>query len=94
MPTVAPTFSCSGSTGSELRCGDDLLRKADEAVAAAVEGNQHGEFVAAEPGDAMPPAGGAREAVGDRAEHGVAGGVAVDVVDRLEPVEIDEEHGN
>jgi hypothetical protein len=49
------------------------------------------ELVPTEPGHELVVPYLAREAAGDLAQQGVAGGVAERVVDRLEPVEIDEE---
>ena len=55
-------------------------------------GHQDGELVAAEPGDQVPVAGAAAQQVGDLAEQLVAGLVPGDVVDRLEAVEVDQQH--
>jgi hypothetical protein len=53
---------------------------------------QHGELVAAEPRHGVRRADARRQARGDGAQELVAGGVADAVVDRLEPVEVDEAH--
>ena len=53
---------------------------------------QHGELVAAEPRSGVGRADRLDEAAADLAQHVVAGGVAEAVVDRLEVVEIEEDH--
>ena len=54
--------------------------------------DDHGELVAAEAGDGVDGAQHAAQPVGDGDEQPVAGGVAEAVVDRLEVVQIDEQH--
>ena len=70
-----------------IRAGDHL-----GAQAAPVVLEQHGEFVAAEARRGVRRARALRQAGGDGAQQVVAGGVADAVVDRLEAVEVDEEH--
>jgi hypothetical protein len=55
---------------------------------------QHGELVAAEPGDGVPGAGGAGDPLRDAHGQPVAGGVAEAVVDRLEVVQVEEDDGH
>ena len=55
--------------------------------------SQHGELVAAEPGDQVAGAGGAAQHVGRGAQQRVTGRVAEPVVDRLQPVDVDHQHG-
>ena len=55
---------------------------------------EHGELVAAEPGDEVLLAHGARRRCGDLDQQPVAGLVAEAVVDDLEVVEVEEEHGD
>ena len=52
---------------------------------------EHDELVAAVAGDEVGVAGGLHEPLGDPLEHDVADPVAEGVVDRLEPVEVDEQ---
>ena len=54
---------------------------------------QHGELVAADPGDEIAVVHGAAQALGDLDQQAVAGLVAEAVVDELEVVEVQEEHG-
>jgi hypothetical protein len=51
------------------------------------------ELVAAQARDGVPGAHGGLHPPGDLHQHGVPGGVAVSVVDLLESVEVDEQHG-
>ena len=59
-----------------------------------VDPAQRDEFVAAETGDDVVHPQSGREAMAERDEHLVADVVAHVVVDFLEPVEVDEEHGD
>jgi hypothetical protein len=61
--------------------------------AAATRPDEDGELVPAEPGDQVAGAAHAPQPVRDDAQQLVAGGVAVAVVDRLEPVEVEHEDG-
>jgi hypothetical protein len=54
--------------------------------------DEHGELVAAEPRHRVAPARGALQAAGDLRQQAVAGAVAQRVVDRLEVVEVEQEH--
>ena len=54
----------------------------------------HHELVAAEPGDHVAPTNGGGEPLGDDAQQLVAGSVTERVVDHLESVEIEEQHGD
>ncbi len=56
-------------------------------------GREHDELVATETGDRVARAHDRAQAAGDRPQHCVAGVVAAHVVDGLEPVEVDREHG-
>ena len=56
--------------------------------------DQHGELVAAEAGHGVAGAGGGAEAFGDSHEQAVAGRMPEAVVDRLEVVEVQEQHGD
>ncbi len=56
-------------------------------------GHQHGEFVAAEPRSGVALAQTASDPLRGRAQQSVTGGVPEGVVDELEAVEVDEEHG-
>ena len=57
-------------------------------------GQQDGELVAAHPGHRVLAADGLDQALADLLDEQVTGGVAVGVVDRLEVVEVDEEHAD
>ena len=54
---------------------------------------QHDEFVAAEPGGQVARAGGGKQPPGDLDQQRVPRRVPHRVVDRLEPVEVEEQHG-
>ena len=56
-------------------------------------GHEHGELVAAEPGDRVVLAQSLSEAPSDLSQHLVAGRVAERVVDLLEPIQVHYEHG-
>ncbi len=56
--------------------------------------DQDGELVAAEAGDRVGRADGVAQAMRDLLQHRVAGGMAEAVVDRLEVVEVDEDHAH
>ena len=67
------------------------------AISAALGGvvrQQPGELLAADPPHGVHGAGGAGDPRGGLGQHPVAGRVAVDVVDRLEVVEIDDDRGS
>ena len=55
---------------------------------------QHGELVAAQPCRDVTGTETLSDSVGDRAKQLIAGGVAEAVVDRLEIVDVDEEHAD
>ena len=57
-------------------------------------GQEDGELVAAHPGHRVLAADGLDQALADLLDEDVAGGVPVGVVDRLEVVEVDEEHAD
>ena len=70
-----------------------LLDQIGEGFPIAAKWHQSDEFVAAE--TSGHAAGGKKfvQAIGDRAENGVAGRVPMQIVDRLESIEIDLDHG-
>ena len=75
---------------------DDALRHGPGGVHRILRRNaieDDAEFVAAEPGDRIVGPGEVAKAGRDLTQNFVAGGVAVNVVDRLEAVEIDDENG-
>ena len=69
--------------------GDDPLAQFLDLLAALAVGDDDGEFIAAHAPDMAVGADLVDQPLGDRAEDRVALGVAVGVVDRLEPVEIE-----
>jgi hypothetical protein len=69
-----------------------LLGHADGALGRGVR-QQHGELVAAQPGDGVDPPQHARHPAGDLGEQPVAVVVAEGVVDVLEPVEVQQQQG-
>ena len=71
---------------------EQSLGDVDRAVDAAAVLEQDRELVAAEAGGGVAGAGGAADAIGDGLQQLVADGVAERVVDRLEVVEVDEQH--
>ena len=77
-----------GERGAQAAGGDRRQRLVVDADA------EHGELVAAEPRDQILLAHGAAQALGDLDQQPVAGLVAEAVVDDLEVVEVEEEHGD
>ena len=69
---------------------DDPVGKALDLAAALRVGDDDGEFVAAHAPDMAVGADFVAQPLGDRLEHRIALGVAEGVVDRLEPVEVEE----
>ena len=63
-------------------------------VAGVAGGDDHAELLAAETADDVGAAHGAAQQVGEVAQHLVAGAVAVDVVDALEVVDVEHQHGD
>jgi hypothetical protein len=57
-------------------------------------GQQHHELIPAESGHAVHRAYGMLEPGGDLAQDHITGGVAADVVDLLEPIEVDEDQAD
>ena len=78
-----------GPDGAEV--GHDPLGQGDGLVDPA--GDEDGELVAAEPGDQVAVAHGGAQPGRDLHEQVVPGLVAGDVVDRLEPVEVQQQEG-
>ncbi len=72
---------------------EDPLGRVGGVLRAAHVLEQDGELVAAEARRGVARADAVVEALGDLQQHGVAGGVAEAVVDRLEVVEVHEDHG-
>ncbi len=70
---------------------DELARNGC-GIGAVQARQQHGELVAAEPGDRVAVAQGLAQIAGNAHEQGVAGIVAEHVVDRLEVIEVDHHH--
>ena len=69
-------------------------RREAHGIACVAGGHDDAELLAAQPADDVGAADGLAEDVGERDEHLVAGAVAVDVVDALEVVDVEHEHGN
>ena len=69
---------------------DDAVGKAFDLEPRLRVGDDDGEFVAAHAPDMAVAADFVAQPLGDRLEHGVALGMAEGVVDRLEPVEVEE----
>ncbi len=92
-PTVAPTLRSFWLhvTGSVMRPMTAWARRSQR-LALVAERDQHGELVAAQPGRQAARRHELLEALGHGAQDRVPGRVAVEVVDRLEPVEVDEQH--
>ena len=70
--------------------GDYMLRQHDERVLIPVIGHEHGEFIAAQAGHHASKRDDLAQSVRDDAEHSVASDMAMNVIDRLEPIEIDQ----
>ena len=94
MPTLAATRSPSSTrVGPAAQLGDEPGADVDRVQVAVDVGREHDELVAADAGDGVHRSQDGDQLVGDPSQHGVARGVALRVVDLLEPVEVDEEHG-
>ena len=75
------------------QAADDMLGNVGHAFAAALaEGEDDGELVGADPGAERVRGNGVDDRIGDRPQDGISGNVAIDVVDVLEPIEVDDEH--
>ena len=84
-------------TGDLVRPAHGLQRPLGELVDGELVGQsrqQDGEFVAPHPGHRVLPADRVDQALADLSDQVVAGGVAQTVVDRLEVVQVDEEHAD
>ena len=94
MPRLQPTNSSLPSSRSGARERfEDPLGGVGGVLCAADVLEQDGELVAAEAGGGVARADAGVQALGDLQQHRVAGGVAEAVVDRLEVVEVHEDHG-
>ena len=96
MPTLAPRKTSWPSVSDRLpqHLGDALGEACTPGpVGVLVLADDH-ELVAAEAGHRVVAADDAPEPFGHRDEERVADGVAPAVVDELEPVEVDEQHGH
>jgi hypothetical protein len=98
-PSIGPKAQPTGYADADLgavdgiRFGDgedDAIGELLDLAAALPVGNDDRELVAAEAPDMPIGADLVAQALGDRLENGVALGVAERVVDRLEPVEVEE----
>ena len=96
MPMLAPMHTGSATPGSGCGCcRPSMMRLA--AVAASVSlvpRQQHQELVAADAADHVGLAHECAQALAQRLQQQVAGGVTMGVVDHLEMVEIDEQQGH
>ena len=86
MKTSRPAIRNGSLTAATIRSRDRGGRLDGRVV------QQHRELVAAEPGRGVAGPDAAADPVGHRGQQLVAGLVAEAVVDRLEPVQVDEEH--
>ena len=83
---------CSRSRRISGRASDSAIRSAIRLVVDVL--GEHRELVAAEAGDGVARPQGLLDARGDSGEQLVAGRVPEAVVDELELVEVEEEHGD
>ena len=82
--TVSWPIANGSASASRIRCGEQAGM-----IGLLAAGLDDGELVAAEPGDQLVAAHRRPEPLRRRDQQGVAGRVAVNVVDRLEAVEVD-----
>ncbi len=95
MPTLAPTLTASSPGRHALgERGEDPLGDDDDVLRPVEAVEQHGELVAAEARDGVGRAHALAQALGDRDQQLVADRVAERVVDGLEVVDVDEQHGD
>ena len=94
MPMLAPMRSSLVVERRWARASASMILCATSAASSASRDllQQHHELVAAQARDGVLGAHRGAQALGDRAQHRVAGEVAERIVDRLEAVEVDEEH--
>ena len=95
MPTLADSVigsSVPASTNGSARTWPIRLARTSTSVAAVQVLAQEDELVAGEPGERVARADQSREPVRDRYQQLIADLMAVDVVDLLEPVEVDEQN--
>ena len=91
MLTVAQTGRPSTSCAHLGKALADPLGHRHRLVAAGID--QHGgKFLAAEPADQIGPAHRLARGIGENFQHAVAERVAEAVIDRLEVIEIDQQH--
>ena len=84
-----PAIPGNGSS----HCRHDLSDQAGDGFPIVAKRDQRDKFVAAETSGRAPRRQKFVQSIGNRAENGVAGRVAVQVVDRLKSIEIDEDDG-
>ncbi len=85
--------SCAVDLKRRAQLVDQLLRHARGGLGPAGAEQQHHELVAAQPRHRVALAQPVHEPVGHTLDDLVAGGEAQGIVDQLEPVEIDQHHG-
>ena len=90
VPTVTPADEFSPCSVNAFEDGFGGARRIGRA---RKPGNDHREFVAAEARDHAVGLEDAFDPLGDRLQHGIAGDVAEQIVDFLEAVEVEEQHG-
>ena len=73
------------------QCGLQLMSQCGGSGFVHRRAGNHDEFVAAQPGDQVLPVTGPAQALGQHADEPVARGVSEVVVDRLQPVQIEEQ---
>ena len=83
-----------GPVRAAAQLGDDSSADVDRVQVALDVGCEDDELVAADAGDGVHRAQDRVQLGGDPAQHRVSCGVPAGVVDLLEPVEVDEEHGS
>jgi hypothetical protein len=91
MPRLTLSSAAAPSiiTGSASRA---QIRARSSSTSSPATSSVARELVAADPGDRVLDPHAVGEAAGDRAQHGVAGGVTVGVAERLEVVDVDHHH--
>ena len=90
LPADALSLAAPSSPVLARRTAASMRASTDRGLRAGRAGQQDAELVAAEASDEVLAADRALDRVGDAAQHAVACRVAVDVVDALEPVEVEE----
>ena len=86
------TLIVAAPVGGVAQRGNESVADVDRVQVVVDGGSEHDELVAADTSDRVHRPEDCSQPCGDAPQHGISGGMALRVVDLLEPVEVDEEH--